>query len=133
MRRRPTGGELPDRAEEIEDLGKSQRDTIESYVAWIIQHLIKMEYSPAAEPRKGWRRTVGLARLQMERWLRKSPSLRRELSHIVAEETPTGIERAILDLEEHGERDAVGAAALRRARYTEEHVLGDRFPPEPDE
>ncbi len=45
-------------AEEIEDLGNSQRDAVRSHIVRIIQHLAKLEYSPSVEPRNGWRRTV---------------------------------------------------------------------------
>ena len=97
----------------------------------IIQHLVKLEYSPALEPRNGWRRTIRLARLQVQRRLKGNPSLKAELAQFVEEETGTGIELAIADLEEHGEIDEVEANVLRRARYTEEQVLGDWFPEEP--
>ena len=118
-------------AEEIESLGTSQRSALASYVMRIIQHLVKLEYSPALEPRNGWRRTIRLARLQVQRRLKGNPSLKAELAQFVEEETGTGIELAIADLEEHGEIDEVEANVLRRARYTEEQVVGDWLPEEP--
>jgi Domain of unknown function DUF29 len=118
-------------AEEIEDLGASQRSAIGSYIMRIIQHLVKLQYSPAAEPRNGWRRTVRLARLQLQKRVDGSPSLKSELGAFVIAETSRGIEYAIADLEEHDEIDEVCAQVLRRARYTEEQVLGDWFPDEP--
>jgi hypothetical protein len=118
-------------AEEIESLGTSQRSALASYVLRIIQHLVKLEYSPAVEPRNGWRRTIRLARLQVQRRLKGNPSLKPELAQFVEDETGAGIELAIADLEEHGEIDEVEANVLRRARYTEEQVLGDWFPEEP--
>jgi Domain of unknown function DUF29 len=120
-------------AEEIEDLGNSQRTALGSYVMRIIQHLVKLEYSPTAEPepRNVWRRTVRLARLQAQKRVQRNPSLQPELGHIVEEETKPGIEYAIADLEEHGEIDEVEANVLRRVRYTEAQVLGDWFPEEP--
>jgi hypothetical protein len=118
-------------AEEIEDLGASQRSAVGSYILRIIQHLVKLDHSPAVEPRNGWHRTVRLARLQVQRRLQTSPSLRPELGRIVEEETRRGIEYAIVDLEEHGAIDEVDANVLRRMRYTAEQVLGDWFPEEP--
>jgi hypothetical protein len=118
-------------AEEIEDLGISQRHYLQSHIMRIIQHLAKLEYSPAVEPRNGWRRTVRLARIQIQRRLRDTPSLRSDLARFVADETSHGIEAAILDLEEHGEIDEIGARTLRRTHYTEEQVLGDWLPEEP--
>jgi hypothetical protein len=92
-------------AEEIEDLGASQRSVLGSHIMRIIQHLVKLEYSPAVEPRNGWRRTMKLARLQAQKRLEESPSLRHELGRLVEQETGRGIEYAIAELEEHGETD----------------------------
>ena len=119
-------------AEEIEGLGISQRSALGSHIMRIIQHFTRLEFSPAIEPRNGWRRSIRLARVQAQRRLEFSPSLRPELRRIVEDETRRGIEYAIADLEEHGEIDEVDAAALRRATYTEEQILGDWFPPEPE-
>lgn len=41
-------------AEEVEDLGKSERDAVRSQVRRIIEHLLKLAYSPAAGPRYEW-------------------------------------------------------------------------------
>ncbi|HVH77592.1 MAG TPA: DUF29 domain-containing protein [Stellaceae bacterium] len=117
-------------AEEIEDLGRSQRSALASQIMRIVQHLVKLSHSPSVEPRNGWRRTIRLARLQAQRRLEENPSLRPELGRIIEEETRRGIEYAIADLEEHDEIDAVDANAVRRTRYTEEQVLGDWFPEE---
>jgi hypothetical protein len=97
-------------------------------IIWIIQHLVKLEYSPAVEPRNGWRRMIRLARLQVKRRVEDSSSLKPEPGQFVEAETRRGIEVAIADLEEHAEIDEV---VLRRAHYTEEQVLGDWFPEEP--
>ena len=52
-------------AEEIEDLGKSERDAVRSQIRRIIEHLLKLAYSPAAQPqlRSGWIRSTTRARL----------------------------------------------------------------------
>jgi hypothetical protein len=118
-------------AEEIEGLGASQRSALAGHVMRIIQHLVKLEYCSAVEPRSGWRRTIRLARMQAQRRVADSPSLKPQLGQFVAGETARGIELAIADLEEHGEIDEVEAQVLRRARYTEAQVLDDWFPEEP--
>jgi hypothetical protein len=118
-------------AEEIESLGAAQRSALGSHVMRIIQHLVKLEYSSAREPRNDWRRTIRLARLQAQRRLEDSPSLKPQLGQFVAAETARGIELAIADLEEHDEIDEVDARILRRAGYTEAQVFGDWFPEEP--
>jgi len=45
-------------AEEIEALGRSERSALENPVATIIEHLAKLEASPAIDPRIGWQETI---------------------------------------------------------------------------
>src|SRR3954465_662108 len=49
-------------AEEIESLGKSQSSELPSRLPPIIEHLLKLDYSNAREPRNAWRETVGRTR-----------------------------------------------------------------------
>jgi predicted YcjX-like family ATPase len=44
-------------AEEIESLGRSDRRELRLQITRILRHLLKLEASPAAEPRAGWRST----------------------------------------------------------------------------
>jgi hypothetical protein len=53
-------------AEEIEDLGKSERDTVRSQIVRILEHLLKLEHSPAADPRFDWMATIVDARRLLE-------------------------------------------------------------------
>ena len=41
-------------AEEIEELGKSERSTVFSQITRILEHFLKLAYSPAEQPRYGW-------------------------------------------------------------------------------
>jgi len=118
-------------AEEIEDLAKSLRRRLRSQIARIIQHQVKLEYSPALDPRNGWRRTIRLARLDITRILDDSPSLNREIPRFIEKETAGAVQLAILDLEEHGEIDQMELPIIRNTAYTEEQVLGAWFPAEP--
>jgi hypothetical protein len=118
-------------AEEIEDLAKSLRQRLRSQIARIIQHEVKLEYSPAIDPRNGWRRTIRLARIDIDRILEDSPSLKREIPRLIEKETAGAVQVAILDLEDHGEIDQMELPAIRNTSYTEEQVLGDWFPEEP--
>ena len=70
-------------AEEIASLGTSQRTELNSQVRRILRHLFKLEASPAADPRAGWRTTVRDARIEIEDLLEGSPSLRREIDAVV--------------------------------------------------
>jgi hypothetical protein len=66
--------------EELEDLGTNLRNAVTSRTREIILHLLKLQYSPAVAPRRGWRDSVGKQRDDLE--LEITPSLRR---HLVAE------------------------------------------------
>ena len=64
-------------AEEILDLGKSERDTEYSMARQIMQHFLLIEHSPAVEQRRHRMDEVDKFRAQMERKL--SPTIRRHL------------------------------------------------------
>jgi hypothetical protein len=118
-------------AEEIEDLAKSLRLALRSQIVRIIQHLVKLTHSPAVEPRRGWRRTIRQARLEIDLILGDSPSLRREVPRFIERETGRAVQLAIRDMEEYDEASRFDFPTLRKAAFTEEQVLGDWFPEEP--
>ena len=66
-------------AEEVEDLGKSDRRELRSQIRRIIRHLAKLQWSPAIDPRRGWRESIRDARSEIQDVLVDSPSLAREL------------------------------------------------------
>src|ERR1700724_3978756 len=53
-------------AEEIEDLGRSERDAVRSQIRRIIEHLLKLAYSPAQQPRFDWMHSIADARAALE-------------------------------------------------------------------
>ena len=59
-------------AEEIESLGRSDFRSVRSHLETIIEHLLKLMVSPASDPRRGWRRSVGNARIDVETYLTRS-------------------------------------------------------------
>ena len=97
----------------------------------IILHLLKLEFSPAIEPRRGWFESVSDARGEIESLLETSPSLRGEASAAMPLALRQGSRKAILELENHDELDPAILASIRANTYTPEQVLGDWFPPEP--
>jgi hypothetical protein len=118
-------------AEEVESLGVSQKTALRSRMRRVVQHLLKLEFSPATEPRRGWFETVNDARSEIEDLLETSPSLGAEAHGAVDLALRQGSRKAILDLEKYGELDANLVTKLRATAYTEEQILGDWFPPEP--
>jgi len=120
-------------AEEIQDLAKSLRIALKSQISRIIQHEVKLMHSPASDPRRGWRRTIRQARGEIERILEDSPSLRREIPRLIQAETRRSIQLALKDLEEHDELDSLNLPSLRRVRFSEDQIIGEWFPADPDD
>lgn len=117
-------------AEEIESLGASERRELHSQVQRIIRHLLKLEYSPADDPRRGWVESLGDARSAIELVLETSPSLRNEIAAAIEAELPRGARDAIRDLEKYGEVEPEAVALIRAARYTRAQILEDWLPPD---
>lgn len=114
-------------AEEIESLGKSDRRALTSHVGVVLEHLLKLQASPAEGPRKSWGDTVIRARGEIEKLLVDSPSLRREIGAMVSEELPRARRLARRGLETHGEAPVEDVDQIT---LTEEQILGDWLPEE---
>jgi hypothetical protein len=134
LRRRAAGERVSDNAldwsniaEEIESVGNSERYRIRSHIGTVIEHLIKLQASPAIDPRNGWKVTVRNARRGIERSLKTSPSLCREIAEMVAEETAAAKQDVAATLKDYGEEPA---APIETMTFTEEQVLGTWFPDE---
>src|SRR3954469_14289557 len=78
----------PNIAEEIETSGRSERGAVASCIRNIIQHLMKLEASPATDPRPGWRATVRRERVELEAVLDDNPSLKPAVDGLIAREMP---------------------------------------------
>jgi hypothetical protein len=115
-------------AEEIDSVGRSERYRIQSHIGTIIEHLIKLRASPAVDPRNGWKTTVRNARRGIERSLKTSPSLRREVAEMIAEETSAAKQDVAAALKDYAEQLVVPIEGLT---FTEEQVLGPWFPDDP--
>jgi Domain of unknown function DUF29 len=119
-------------AEEIESLGKLQRTELNSQIRRILRHLLKLEASPAADPRAGWRATIRDARAEIEELLEISPSLRREVEGAMRKQGTTAAKLAADDIEGHGEPAAsINTRLAEESGVTAEQVLGDWFPDPP--
>jgi hypothetical protein len=126
-------------AEEIESLGRFDKRELASRITTIIEHLVKLGHSPTDEPRHGWHQTIRRERRDVERILEDSPSLRREVALLIADETKHAVDDAIIDLSRREELSQALQQALKSRSYldlfsfTPEQILGDWFPPEPRE
>ena len=71
--------------EEIEDLGRSARKELRSYLEGLVLHLLKWRYQPSHRG-VSWRLSIRNARRRIGIILSDSPSLRPTLPGLVAEE-----------------------------------------------
>lgn len=62
-------------AEEIEDMGKSQRRAVESRLEVLLAHLLKWRFQPEQRS-ASWKATIKLQRSKIAKVLRENPSLR---------------------------------------------------------
>ncbi len=62
--------------EEIESLGRRELKSLLQTLIRVIEHLLKLEYSPARDPRRGWEELVIVHRRHAPSDLEMSPSLR---------------------------------------------------------
>ncbi|HVH77593.1 MAG TPA: DUF29 domain-containing protein [Stellaceae bacterium] len=111
-------------AEQIEDLGKSNRRELYSRLLVVLEHLLKLQYSPAANPRGGRKATIVRERASIEALLDDSPSLRGELAELVDKARPQAARSVAYSLSRRRE----AAARLAPPDYSVEQILGDWFP-----
>jgi uncharacterized protein DUF29 len=108
-------------AEEIESVGNSERLALNSHIVRIIEHLMKLDASPAHGPRRGRISTILDAQREIEDVLESSPSLRREVPGIIAKQMPRARKSVGIKLKLYEETSTVDLEALS---YSEEQVLG---------
>ncbi len=77
-RRRFSALDLDHLVEEVEDLARREWKAVRSHARRIIEHLLKLQFSPAAWPRGGSLSTVITQRAELEDSL--TPSLRQDLA-----------------------------------------------------
>jgi hypothetical protein len=111
--------------EEVEDLAGSMKSAVRSRATTVMEHLLKLQHSPAQSPRLAWRQTVRTQRTRLLNDL--TPSLQRHL----ADRLPELYERARHDAEgslrDHGEDDAANALP-KACPYTFDQITGDWLP-----
>ncbi len=118
-------------AEEIESLAQRDYRELGSRISTIVEHLEKLHFSPAPDPRGGWIRTIDREREEISILLRASPSLRRHLTALIEERTDKAAKRARDDLSDRGELAQASLATLVRPAYTPDQILTDWWPENP--
>ena len=117
--------DLENLTEEVEDLAGGLKRSVRSRARTIMEHLLKLQHSPAAEPRIGWRETVRTQRDDLRDDL--TPSLRREIEPELAELYARARLRAAESLRDHGEHAAADALPAA-CPYDLDAIAGDWLP-----
>ena len=115
-------------AEQIDEMAVSQRAALRSQLRRVIEHLLKLEYSPAAEPRRMWALSIRDARVKARDLL--TTTLENETRAALAEIHEDARDMAAEAMRAYDEDEA--AAGLPPAcPYTFEQVLDRDWRPAP--
>jgi len=112
-------------AEEVEDLGESLYRSVRSRVRTIIEHLLKLEHSPAGEPQKGWRETVRTQRADLDEDL--TAALRARIETGLPRYYAKARRDAAAALRDYGEHRAADALP-QTCPYTLDQITSDWLP-----
>jgi hypothetical protein len=114
--------DLENLIEEVEALGRAEKSNVLNNASVIIEHLLKLQYGPAQDPRNLWRASVREHRRRLRRDL--TPRLR----EILGGELPTLFGEVRDDtaalLRDYGE-DAAADALPASCPYTLDQITGD--------
>ena len=99
--------DLENLAEEVESLGRSDLNMVRSQVRRIIEHLLKLEFSPSTPPHVDWRSSVAQARDEVEDHI--TASMRPDVAADLATLFGRARRAAALGLRRHGEHEAAKA------------------------
>jgi len=113
-------------AEEVEELGMQARNAVRSQLERVIEHLLKLEHSPAAEPRAGWMNSVDDARARTEDAM--TPTIRRETEPLLSMLYRRARRRVARDLVAQGEKE-VARALPADCPYTLDDLIADDWWP----
>jgi hypothetical protein len=111
--------------EEVEGLADIKLSAVLNSARVVMEHLLKLQYSPASDPRNGWRASVREHRRRVE------TDLTPRIAQIFADELPRlyrmAREDAQAGMRDHGEHDAADALP-ETAPYGLDQVTGDWWP-----
>jgi hypothetical protein len=109
-------------AEELEDLGKSERRSLKSHLGNLMLHILKWQFQPGLRG-PSWRLSVNNARAAAADILEDSPSLRPALQALVDKAYPLARRNAIAETGLHE------ATFPQDCPYTIDQLLDDAFWP----
>jgi hypothetical protein len=127
-RMRPNSAlDLAHLAEEIRDLGRSERNAVFGLTRQVIQHLLLLEHAPATRPRRQWADEVDGFRPQIKD--RITPTIRRHLARKLDELFAEARDLAERKLRRHDEHEAADSLPPT-CPYSLDQILGNWLPAE---
>ena len=111
--------------EEVDDLGESLKRSVRSRLRTIIEHLLKLEHSPARAPRAGWYDSILAQRSDLLDEI--TPSIRREVEPRLLELYSRARKTTATSLRKHAE-DAAADALPTTCPYHFDQIIGDWLP-----
>ena len=118
--------DLDNLAEEVESLGRADLRRVKSRLRRMIEHLLKLQYSPASDPRDGWRETILEARQDIDDYL--TPSMRPEVEADLERDYAKARDKTVLALQHHGEGEAAAELPIA-SPYALADLLDPDWPP----
>ena len=87
--------------DEIDDMGKSEKRSLDSYMQRLIEHILKLKYwnSEVERCRKGWQQEVVNFRNRIKRIIKKNPSLNNYLKSEYSDIYQDAIATMVFDFE----------------------------------
>ena len=117
--------DLDNLIEEVEALGRAERSKVLGNARVIIEHLLKLQHSPAAEPRNKWRASVREHRRRLETDL--TPRLLQILGTELARQFMLARSDAAAAMRDHGE-EAAADALPETCPYGLDQIMGEWLP-----
>jgi Domain of unknown function DUF29 len=115
-------------AEEVEGLATAVESAVRSRTRTIMEHLLKLQFSPAIDSRNGWRATVRVQRRDLADDL--TPTLRQNLTHSL-EDPYAQVRKDLAEtMRDYGEHEAAKALPTSCPCRLED-VVGDWLPDAP--
>jgi hypothetical protein len=116
--------DVPNLIEEIESLGKQQRNELTNRLGILLGHLLKWEFQPSHRS-KSWLSTIREQRRQVLRLLKQSPSLQSYLQEAIEDAYESGLDLAV------GETLLDYENFPQECPYSQEQILNPDFPLNP--
>jgi len=119
--------DLENLSEEVEDLGRAARNACLGQIERLIQHLLKLQYSPADPPRCQWQLNCHDARRELHRQL--TPAIRRIVEAELPDLAKAARRVATLELADQ-DGEEVAAGLPEAPGYTLEQLLDEAWWPQ---